>query len=591
MARTRVDHARLVDELHAQLTERFEQMTTSREWFDYLATARRFHRYSPQNQLLLALQGADGYVAGYRNWQRVPAQGGGTCQVAKGAVGLSILAPLKAKTVDIDETTGEETTVHRLRGFRTVKVFHQGQLVAPPDIGDAVMPELLTGENRWQHVWAAVVERLETNGYNVALHTRTPVDDWNGMTTWSTKSVLVAGDLEPPQRLKTLLHEWAHVELAHDTRTDVPRAIKEVEAESVAYLLSQTVGLDSDAYSIPYIANWSAGNIDTVQSAAEQILTTTKRLVTTLEVELGIELTPDALDHMIDQPDIVDIRPGIESNSVPTPPPIDRYEADQESLSLVEPSPRPDDRRSAGDDAAFLRAVMVDLEPHQKTQLATIVYDPSRAAEAAAIIATAGRTAAQTARVLDSVHFDTETIRDALLAPQDDPERPTLFPEVEVRAALLAIASPVEVETLMPSTAQRDDIARQLRDDRLDDLRLIQRAVRQNHEPARIAALAYGLDLSPEQTIKVCATIDATPQRTMAIAIALRDGDGVAAFNDLLEGWPDVPGGWQQHAHPSMRATRALAAVPDYNPTREILDQWAGRTSVQAIPSPEPAMP
>ena len=222
MARTRVDHARLVDELHAQLTERFEQMTTSREWFDYLATARRFHRYSPQNQLLLALQGADGYVAGYRNWQRVPAQGGGTCQVAKGAVGLSILAPLKAKTVDVDETTGEETTVHRLRGFRTVKVFHQGQLVAPPDIGDAVMPELLTGENRWQHVWAAVVERLETNGYNVALHTRTPVDDWNGMTTWSTKSVLVAGDLEPPQRLKTLLHEWAHVELAHDTRTDVP---------------------------------------------------------------------------------------------------------------------------------------------------------------------------------------------------------------------------------------------------------------------------------------------------------------------------------------------------------------------------------
>lgn len=498
---------------------------------------------------------------------------------------------IEAKTVDIDETTGEETTVHRLRGFRTVKVFHQGQLVAPPDIGDAVMPELLTGENRWQHVWAAVVERLETNGYNVALHARTPVDDWNGMTTWSTKSVLVAGDLEPPQRLKTLLHEWAHVELAHDTRTDVPRAIKEVEAESVAYLLSQTVGLDSDAYSIPYIANWSAGNIDTVQSAAEQILTTTKRLVTTLEVELGVELTPDALDHMIDQPDIVDIRPGIESTSVPTPPPIDRYEAVQERLSLVEPSPRPDDRRSAGDDAAFLRAVMVDLEPHQKTQLATILYEPSRAAEAAAIIATAGRTAAQTARVLDSVHFDIETIRDALLASQDDPERPTLFPEVEVRAALLAIASPVEVETLMPSTAQRDDIARQLRDDRLDDLRLIQRAVRQNHEPARVAALAYGLDLSPEQTIKVCATIDATPQRTMAIAIALRDGDGVAAFKDLLEGWPDVPGGWQQHAHPSMRATRALAAVPEYNPTREILDQWAGRTSVQAVPSPEPAMP
>jgi len=138
--------------------------------------------------------------------------------------------------------------------------------------------------------------------------------------------------------------------------------------------------------------------------------------------------------------------------------------------------------------------------------------------------------------VLYSVHFDTETIRNAPLAPQDDPKRSTLFPEVEVRAALLTVASPAEVDTLMPSTAQRDDIARQLLDDRLDDLRLFQRAVRQNHEPARIAALAYGLDPSPEQTINVCATIDATPQRSMAIAIALRDGDGVAAFNDPLEG-------------------------------------------------------
>jgi len=163
-----------------------------------------------------------------------------------------------------------------------------------------------------------------------------------------------------------------------------------------------------------------------------------KRLVTTLEVELGIELTPDALDHMIDQSDGVETRPGIETTSVPTV---------QENLSLVEPSPRPDDRAPAG--------------------------DPTRPVEAAAIIATSGRTATQTARVFYSVHFDTETIRDALLAPQDDPEQPTLFPAVEVCAALLTVASPTEVDALMPPTTQRDDIARQLRDDRLDDLRLI----------------------------------------------------------------------------------------------------------------------
>ncbi len=591
MARERVDHAALVDELHTQLTERFEQMTTSQEWLDYLATARRFHRYSPQNQLLLAMQGADGYIAGYRNWQRVPAHGGGTCQVAKGSVGLKILAPLTAKVVDVDDLTGEETTRSRLRGFRTVKVFHQGQLVAPPDIGDAVLPALLTGENRWQHVWSAVTGRLEDDGYSVGLHTRTPVEKWNGMTSWADKSVLVADDLEPPQRLKTLLHEWTHVELGHDTRTDVSRAVKEVEAESVAYLLSQAVGLDSDAYSVPYIANWSAGDIDTIRAAAEQILTTTKRLVTTLEVELGIELTPDALDHMVPETNVVELPTTVGTLPVAHAVGSGSRDGVQENLPFSDLSPRTGSPATAVGDASFLRAVMADLEPDQKTRLATVVYDPGRASEAAAIIATSGRTAAQTARVLDSVYFDSETIRDALLSPIDDPERTTLYPEVEVRAALLTVAPPSEVAVLMPSVDEFDAVARQLRDDRVDDLRLISRAVRQNDEPSRIAALAYGLDISPEQTIKVCAAIDAAPQRTMAIAIAMREGDGVAAFTDLTDGWPDLPDGWEQHAHPSMRATRSLAAVPDYNPTRAILDQWAGRPTAPPAVSPELSIP
>jgi len=78
---------------------------------------------------------------------------------------------------------------------------------------------------------------------------------------------------------------------------------------------------------------------------------------------------------MIDQSDGVEIRPGIEATSVPSPLPVDGCEAVQEDLSLVEPSPRPDDRAQAGDEAAFLRAVMIVLEPHQKTQLEAVVYE------------------------------------------------------------------------------------------------------------------------------------------------------------------------------------------------------------------------
>ena len=124
----------------------------------YLDTARRFHRYSPQNQLLLALQGAEGHVASYRNWLRIPAQDGGFCQVAKGQRGLTILAPIVARVVvDAagDDDAGDEQAQRRLRGFRTVKVFYQGQLVSPPDIPEPELPTLLTGTDPWQHVWAA----------------------------------------------------------------------------------------------------------------------------------------------------------------------------------------------------------------------------------------------------------------------------------------------------------------------------------------------------------------------------------------------------------------------------------------------------
>ena len=93
---SRTDHAALVEDLHERLDERLAALTTSDEWLDYLATARHFHRYSPNNQLLLALQGAEGLVASYRNWQNVPAQGGGTCQVRKAASMATLLSILES---------------------------------------------------------------------------------------------------------------------------------------------------------------------------------------------------------------------------------------------------------------------------------------------------------------------------------------------------------------------------------------------------------------------------------------------------------------------------------------------------------------
>ncbi len=413
---SRVDHVKAVEELHEALTARLSEMTTSEDWLKYLSNARRFHRYSPQNQMLLAVQGAEGAVAGYRNWQRIPAQGGGTCQVAKGQVGLKILAPMKGRSVQTDEVTGEEVTKHFLRGFRTVSVFHQGQLVAPPDIGqEAVMPTLLTGENRWEDVWSAVSDQLEANGYDVDLHSRSPIEKWNGQTNYATRQVLIADDLEPAQQLKTLLHEWAHVNLDHESRSLLPRDVREVEAESVAYLLGQTIGLDSQAYSVPYIAGWAVGDLDLIETTAQQVLATTKQLVETLEHDLGIKLTVDVLDHALPEADTnVIALPGSTPPNRPTPQDIAPATRSIEQAALFPTDggiASPLDRDDSTD-AEFLKALGSELEPDQAAQLVTVIYRPEHAATSARILAESGRTATQTARILERFGIDHDRIAD-----------------------------------------------------------------------------------------------------------------------------------------------------------------------------------
>ena len=285
----------VIEGLHDELRRHLAEFTASDAWLNWLHGARQFHRYSPNNQLLLMLQGADGHVASYRTWQRIPAVGGGHCQVRKGEHGLTILAPLTLTRRDIDEASGDEIVVaSAVRGFRTVKVFHQGQLVAPPDLPERPLPRLLTGEDRWQHVWAAVVAQLADEGYPVELHTARPGETWNGRTHFDTGHVEIMDHLDPPQRLKTLVHEWAHITLRHgDPDRPATRELMEIEAESVAYLLCRTIDLQSSSYSIPYLAGWAGGDLELAEATAQRILTATATMVDTVETRLSIDLTPD----------------------------------------------------------------------------------------------------------------------------------------------------------------------------------------------------------------------------------------------------------------------------------------------------------
>src|SRR3954453_18386233 len=284
----------VLEAMSHRLADQLPELASGQDWLDFLNSSRHFHRYSPQNQMLLLIQGAEGHVAGYRTWQRIPARGGGTCQVRKDEKGLVVLAPMTITRREVDETTGQEVTVTTgATRFKPVKLFHQTQLVAPPDLPTPPLPELLTGANRHQHVWGAVQSQLEALGYTVEKVSRTPVETWNGGTDFIARHVAIGDHLQPPQALKTLFHEWAHIALDHQHSLTARRDLQEVEAESVACMLCAAIGVDSSQYSVPYLASWSNGDPTLLQTTAERTLAAAADMIGALEDELSIDLTPD----------------------------------------------------------------------------------------------------------------------------------------------------------------------------------------------------------------------------------------------------------------------------------------------------------
>lgn len=272
-----------------RLSSAIEALRSGEQCTRFMALARRFHHYSPTNQLLLAAQGADGLVASYKRWATIPSVDGGTCQVRRGERALRVIAPIM---IAGDDTTSDE----RLKGFRAVPVFHQGQLVAPPNLG-APIPQRLRGADVPQRVWDAMVAELNDAGFGVERRRPRRHESPFGETDFKHRTVVVRADVDPAQALKTLVHERAHV-LLHDPSIDqrsLSRAVREVEAETVAYLVLVAVGVDSGTYTVPYVTGWASGNVELVRATAERCLASARSVIDALSARLGVELSPDPL--------------------------------------------------------------------------------------------------------------------------------------------------------------------------------------------------------------------------------------------------------------------------------------------------------
>ena len=249
-------------------------MTTGDNWRRMLEVASRFHDYSVNNLLLILCQRPDATrVAGYRKWQELRRQ------VRRGERGIRILAPV-LRWVEDEDDNGAPVRVRRVVAFKAVSVFDVSQTEGEP-LPDVDRPHLLTGEAP-AGLWDALAAQVAEQGFGLDRADCTPA---NGVTAWDARTVSVRPDVDDAQAVKTLAHELAHVRLHEPAIVpfDHHRGLREVEAESVAYIVCRRYGLVSDDYSLPYVAHWSGGDDAVVRTTAERVTACARAVIAAVE--------------------------------------------------------------------------------------------------------------------------------------------------------------------------------------------------------------------------------------------------------------------------------------------------------------------
>ena len=281
----------ITDKLEAGLKELFE----SEKYKSYLSTMSKFHNYSFNNTLLIAMQKPEAtLVAGYQAWQKNFER-----HVNKGEKAIRILAPapykIKEERDKLDPVTGEmmfdengmpqkEETEVTIPAFRAVSVFDVSQTDGKP-IPELEVNELLSTVEGYEDFVQAIM-----NISPVPIAFEDIPGDSKGYFSTAEKRIAVQENMSESQTLKTMVHEVAH-SMLHDKEVnqsmDIPvkdRNTKEVEAESVAFTVCQHFGIDTSDYSFGYIAGWSSGrNMKELKSSLDTIRKTASELITGIE--------------------------------------------------------------------------------------------------------------------------------------------------------------------------------------------------------------------------------------------------------------------------------------------------------------------
>ena len=288
-----------MDSIMQSLESGVEELFTSNRYQEFLKTMAKFHNYSFNNTMLIAMQRPDAtLVTSYKNWQSMGRQ------VMKGEKGITIIAPAPYKKMKEKEVLDEnqrpimgtdgkpktekvEVTVPH---FKAVTVFDIAQTSGEPI--QTLAPELLTAAVQDFDSFMQAIQKISP----VPIRFDEIDGNANGYYHNADKEIVIKKGLSESQTLKTTIHETAHAKL-HDKEimeslgVEKDRLTKEVEAESVAYCVCSSFGLDTSDYSFPYIAGWSSSReMKEMKASMDVIRKTAGEMIDQLTEELKIIL-------------------------------------------------------------------------------------------------------------------------------------------------------------------------------------------------------------------------------------------------------------------------------------------------------------
>lgn len=288
----------LTEQLEAGVKEVFE----SEQYKTYLKAMSKFHQYSFGNVLLILMQCPEAsLVAGFQTWKR---HFGRT--VKKGEHGIQIIAPTQRSrlvkqdrldpdtqrpVIGLDGVPEQEPVFVNYQSFRVTYVFDVSQTEGKelPSYG----VDELTGDVPYFDSMFSAVEKLAP----VPIEYR-PAAAAKGSYNCLERKIYVNEGMSQVQTLKTLIHETAHA-LLHDSSVlddEIPkkdRHTKEVEAESIAYVVCQHFGIDTSDYSFPYVTGWSRGKeLPELKASLECISRTAAGMIDSVEKSCA-ELTAE----------------------------------------------------------------------------------------------------------------------------------------------------------------------------------------------------------------------------------------------------------------------------------------------------------